>query len=133
MAKTKANKTGQIGQGLAPLQIQAIELMLAGKRITEIAEELGISRSTIYRWFETPEFSETFNKLCYELLKEAETKILALIGRAIEVLEELLSEDDPNIRFKTASLILRGAGILNGERKDLGKRSEFEKSICCFG
>ena len=48
---------------LTPQQHAAIDLMLQGKGNVEVAEELGINRSTVHRWSADPEYSRLLNAL----------------------------------------------------------------------
>lgn len=42
---------------------KAMELMLQGRSNTSIAEELGISRMTLYNWTKKPEWQEEFRNM----------------------------------------------------------------------
>jgi len=48
---------------LTPQQHAAIDLMLQGKDNVQVAEELGVHRSTLYRWTTDPEFSRLLSAL----------------------------------------------------------------------
>ena len=41
---------------LSPRQLMAISLLLAGKQVKDVAEELGVNRATVFRWKRDPLF-----------------------------------------------------------------------------
>lgn len=56
-------------------QIECIKLLVKGITITDIAEELNVSRGTIYSWKEIPEFKAELDKLEQEYLNAASNSL----------------------------------------------------------
>src|SRR4051812_24724280 len=48
---------------LTPRQLAAVRAMLAGTKPAEVAQRLGISRQTIWRWSQQPEFATELRRL----------------------------------------------------------------------
>jgi len=56
-------------QHLSDVQTEAIGLYLAGMKGHEIADKLGINRTTLYAWFRR---NDTFNRAIADMLKKAQ-------------------------------------------------------------
>lgn len=94
---------------LSPNQIKAIELLLTGKSNNDIAFELGIDRSTLYRWKQEPEFIVEMNKQINEYTEQARISTSFLLSEAIETLAKSV-KDNPKIALE----IIKGMGLLAG-------------------
>ena len=55
---------------LSDKQIEAINMLLEGKQKTQIAKDLGIQRSTLYKWLDNKEFIATMDERRNNFLKE---------------------------------------------------------------
>ena len=90
-------------------QLKAIELMMTGTSNTAIASELGIDRSTLYRWKQEPEFIVEVNKRVNEYSEQARIATSYLLTEAIETLAKAV-KDNPRIAFDIA----KGMGLFGG-------------------
>ena len=52
---------------LPPRQIMAARLLLAGRRVTDVAAYLGVNRHTIAGWLRDPEFQLEVRRMALEL------------------------------------------------------------------
>lgn len=86
MAKTNGNAEEK---ELKIVQLNAIELLSIGKTDSEVARELGIDRSTIWRWKHDKEFIEKLASRRKELWKAISQSIENITIRALQVLEEI--------------------------------------------
>jgi transposase len=87
---------------------RAIFLLLEGKTISEVATELGASRTTIYRWKKNDElFKEELNRLKRSAWEAGESKLIAARTAAIDTAIELLAHEDARIKLKAVDMILR--------------------------
>lgn len=74
-------------------QMQAIAMLLAGKSLTAIAEELHCTRKTLARWkVSNPHFIAAFNERKNEIFEAANNRLQTLVTKAINVLENSLEE-----------------------------------------
>ena len=55
---------------LSDKQIEAINMLLEGKQKTQIAKDLGIQRSTLYKWLDNKEFIATMDERRNNFLKQ---------------------------------------------------------------
>ena len=65
-------------------QQQTLGLLATGLRIEEIAETLGVHRSTIWRWRQDPEFIAQWNQILTDTREEQTRSLLEHQQRAIE-------------------------------------------------
>lgn len=95
--------------------------LAAGKTIKDAAAEAGIGERTARRRMESPEFQARIAELRNEMVQAAARTLAAKMGRAAEVLGNLLDDPDPARRMKAAVHLLR-LGIQCTEVADLAQR-----------
>jgi hypothetical protein len=106
-------KTGKSlpSSGYKPLsaeQRSAIELLLQGKSDREVAEAIGVARETAWQWRNVhPIFIAELNRRRKELWLDAQERLRALVGKAIEVLEKVVESGD----VKTSVEVLKVAKL----------------------
>ena len=97
MASSKTGKSSPAG-GYKPLlaeQRNAIELLVQGQSDREVAEAVGIARETVWQWRNVhPVFIAELNRRRKELWWDAQERLRALMGKAIEVLEKVIEDGD---------------------------------------
>ena len=86
--KGKGHTMSKIGT-LSPRQARAISALLVCT-VAEAAEVSSISRSTLYRWLDDPEFTAALRQAEGELLDAATRRLLAGQAAALDALEELI-------------------------------------------
>lgn len=107
-------------QGLEPRQLTAIESLLTGSTITDAATAAGVDRGTVHRWLKDDlDFQATLNGRRAALYQEFSDRLAGLAPRAIDVLAGALDMGD----VKAAVSILKGLGLLSGERPPTGEKS----------
>jgi len=99
---------------LSPTQIQALDLMLQGVTITEIAQQLGIGRSTIHEWCcKNSLFISAFHAARQRHQADVLDRVHALAAPSLNLLNELLQ--DPNVsdsvRLRAALAVLKSVEI----------------------
>lgn len=99
------------GDGLNEKQLAAVELLSAGKGYGECATILQIDRKTLYNWRQDELFQEALCERRRELWGRANDRVRALLGPAIDVMEQQLKEKYDRTRFRAASVLLRLAGM----------------------
>ena len=88
---------------LTDKQKQAIKLLLSGKTNEEVAKELGINITTMYRWKRQNVFRKVLNDKQNDICNE-----LHLLGnKAVDVLKELMEDaSNENNRLKASMYII---------------------------
>ena len=109
MTRRKPTDSDTRGRPLTESQLTAIELLIAGRNLTAVAETLGTTRQTISVWYNRdPEFRAALNQRRQELQAEMHDHLRALVPAAAEALEQELT--GPR-RLQAAVHLLRAAGF----------------------
>ncbi len=99
-----------------PRRTKALELMLAGRTDREIATELSVDPSTVWRWRTDPTFAVELDREQRERFSLVSDRLSALVHRAVDTLGELLSDPatPPMLRIRAAESILDRSGWSGG-------------------
>jgi hypothetical protein len=101
-----------VADGLSPKQFLCLELLAAGKRVSQVVAQTGVSRKTLYRWrHEDAAFMSHLRQRRRELYDGAADRIAALLPRAVKVLTLQLSDPADPAAFRAAAAILRMTNI----------------------
>lgn len=104
------------GYEISDAQREAIDELLAGKSVAESAASVGVSRSTVHRWFKNDHFKAAHNRGKKELEKNAMAKLMKLADGAADCVGQAVEDGDP----KTALALLKGLGLLSGAPYKVG-------------
>src|SRR5262245_24535399 len=115
----KANGTAvyqrQHKRGLTMHQLNAIDLLAAGKTDKETAELLGLSRTCVTKWrLYDPVFQAALTRRRAEVWSAGIDRLRALIPKALDALADALENKQSPNRLKAASEILRLAHLPAG-------------------
>jgi hypothetical protein len=93
---------------LSPKQHAAIELLLVGRSIGDIARTLDIDRRTLHRWrFLNASFEQELRARRAELWSIAADRLKAMVHASLDVLEKELADRFDRTRHRAAVTILR--------------------------
>lgn len=92
--------------GLTVLQERAAVAIAAGKRISDIVNELGVPSRTLYDWLKVPEFIHHYKRLQKDVVLEIRGQLSGLADKAIKTLELLIDGGGEQARLKAACYIL---------------------------
>jgi hypothetical protein len=90
-------------------QEQAIAYLLSERTIEAAAEKVGISERTLYAWLREPVFQTEYRAARQTVLERTVARLLALSGKATDVLERNLDCGKPTAEIRAAMAILRNA------------------------
>lgn len=82
----------EVGTVLTHRHLAAVSLLAEGRTIEEVARELGIGRTTLYRWRTSPVFAAALAEATARGLGAALERLRCLREGAIGVLEDLLAD-----------------------------------------
>jgi hypothetical protein len=113
MARTKRHTTAQAVtyKPLSVAQQNAIDLLLLGKSDREVAEVVGVARETVWHWrHEHPVFLAELNRRRRAFWADAQERLRALVGRAVEILAEAVAGGDLKAAVEVLKIVkLHGA------------------------
>lgn len=127
------NLTEKFGkQGLSTTQKKCAELLVMKDinkmTVTQIAEEIGVNRSTIFRWKQNKEFNDYMNNMADEFQR-------SFLPDAFGTLRTILQHGKTHEQLKAVELILKNQGKLKDNteanvniKQDINV-DEFMKSI----
>lgn len=95
---------------------EAISLMLTGKTDAEVADVVGVTRQTIWKWKREEDFNHDVVDAGESLLAEHTIAVSALVDEAIAVMSELLKSKDESMKFKVAMTVLNSAKNWRAQR-----------------
>lgn len=100
---------------LKPKQLDAVQLLVIGTPIYQVAAKLEVSTMTLYRWQRLPEFEAMVQSIASSGLEEIAKKMNATTLTAVETLQEVLCNmNEPvNIRLKAAIGVLNNVASIN--------------------
>ncbi len=99
-------------ESLNAQQQQALGLLTTGLRIEEIAETLGVHRSTIWRWRQDPEFIARWNQILVDTREEQTRYLLELQQEAFEALRGCLLSENDMVRLRASLSVLEKVASL---------------------
>jgi dihydroneopterin aldolase len=91
--------------------------MASGGRIGDVAREIGVNETTVYRWRKTEDWQRAYKAAQAEIINRARSRLVALTETALNRIEDHLREDDPDRSRKmaaqvdTAWKVLKHAGV----------------------
>jgi hypothetical protein len=116
MPQFATSPTDQAPVELSPAKLTAVDALLVGKSVTEVAASIGVNRTTVHRWQREPVFRALLNQRTAEIRASAESKLHALQSKALAVVESALDAGDTRV----AMGLLRGIGLLDGRQRIIG-------------
>ena len=100
-------KRSDFSENLTQRQILALPHLLRPGPITEQARNAGISRNTLYRWFEDENFRECLERLREETLRFSQSEFQAITLKAVEAINDALDSNDIRIRLQAARIVMQ--------------------------
>ena len=114
-----------VDESPSPAQEIAIAAMISGASTTEAGAMAGVSRVTVSRWRNHDDvFIAAYNTARFEVIEVRKAAILALSGKAVQVLADILQAEDtpPSLRRQVAIDILKSTCVLEPEAHSISTR-----------
>ena len=92
--------------GLTSLQERCALLLASGTRITEIAAELPVCKTTLYKWLRSDLFRCYLNLMKKDLQNGIQGRVLGLKEKALDALGASLESVNEQVRLKAATWII---------------------------
>ena len=118
MTQRKTTKANGADDRLTPQQGAAVDLLTAGKTLTDTAAALEVDRATVSGWVNHhPPFIAALNSRRQELWESQVETLRGLLPKALAVLEKELEGDTP---LPAAIQILKSCGLATGLGRPTG-------------
>ena len=111
-------------KGISPRQSIAIERLLNGGTVQAAADAAGVSRKTIYKWFDNPSFQAAINSAQAEAMARLSRALIALGGSAVLTLGETMND-----KSQPAAVRVRAADIVTNRLLTMRESVEFETRL----
>ncbi len=95
-------------QQLDPRRLRAVDLLAVGKRAAEVADELAVNRTTVWRWRDEPAFQQELARRREELWTWSIDRMRGLLPRALDVVAEALDDGDGRTAMQLLKLLRVG-------------------------
>ena len=115
-------------QDLTPMQERAIELLVRGFTDREVAEMLGVSRTTVTMWKRNKRFRETLDQREAEVFGPSFSGVKELVPLAVDVLQKALKKGNTKVALE----IVKMSGAFLWLRKNLRSEDKSEKKPSFF-
>lgn len=126
-------KNPESPQSLEAKQVLALSHLLQGHKPAAVARQLDVSRSTVWRWLQNPEFAEALAELQRDLTGDARKQMRNLVRDAVDELSELMRCDDPKVRLAAVNSVLDRAGLRGEDPEKPSGAAELLKQALSFG
>lgn len=92
-------------------QQRALELLVEGKSLAQVAGAIGISRATLWRWRALPDFARALAEVRSASLEAAAHTLAEASRAAVDTFVELLGSDSDSVRLGAAREVLARCGL----------------------
>ena len=117
MKMAKPDKSRQ-RQKLSAAQRTAIGLLLQGKNDRQVAEQVGVSRQTVWDWrMRNPTFATELNRRRQEIWGTQTERLRNLVEKAVDVLETAV---DTEQSLSAAVHVLKAVGVYGADLRPVG-------------
>jgi len=119
-----------MSQGGTDFEDDHLALLLAsGQSVAAVAEQTGVSRRTLYRRLEHPEFRTRVRNLRSEMVDQAAGYLSRVAVKAVRTMEELLDSGSDNVRLSAAKSILETGMRLRESAEFAQRLAEVESRL----
>ena len=98
---------------MQPKQQRALELILAGHSVTDIAAQVGVRRETVWRWRNDPSFASQVSVRQAQRRQSIHDELDAGVIESVRMLRGLVADTDapPGARVRAATALMDRAGL----------------------
>jgi DNA-binding MarR family transcriptional regulator len=87
-------------QGLTAPQLQAVEGLIQGMSISDIAQQIGVHRTTIHNWLNKQIFQDALDRQRTAIKAGLRARFMGLVDPGFKAIEKALEEGDGNLALK---------------------------------
>jgi hypothetical protein len=109
---------------LTPKQLTFISAFIRLGRMEAVCKELGISKTTYYRWMDNHYFKCELNLTKKFVFNTSVNKIKSLLTKALDGYEKILDSEDDAIMFQAAKEVVKSSEKLISMQDSIDKYDE---------
>ena len=98
--------TNRRNPAISQRQLRALPILLSSRSITDAARRLHLNRDTLHEWLSQTEFRKVYDEQLSELVKSSIGSLKLAGSKAVDVLNRLLDNRSPSVRFKAACRVI---------------------------
>jgi hypothetical protein len=113
-----------------PGQQRALEPILAGHSVTDIAAQVGVRRETIWRWRNDPSFASEVSVRQAQRRQSIHDELDAGVIESVRMLRGLVADTDapPGARVRAATALMDRAGLTPAYAVEVRHKADLERS-----
>ena len=112
---------------MQPKQQRALELILAGHSVTDIAAQVGVRRETVWRWRNDPSFASEISVRQAQRRQSIHDELDAGVIESVRMLRGLVADTDapPGARVRAATALMDRAGLTPAYAVEVRHKAEY--------
>ena len=107
--------------------------MVEGRSLVEVAADVGVDRSTLWKWRTSPTFATALSEAMTHGLDAAKSRIASLREKSLDVIESILDDvgAPPAVRLKAVEMVWSrsGLGEVELEQRDETSQDDITAAI----
>ena len=111
---------------MQPKQQRALELILAGHSVTDIASQVGVRRETVWRWRNDPSFASEVSIRQAQRRQSIHDELDAGVIESVRMLRGLVADTNapPGARVRAATTLMDRAGLTPAYAVDVRHKND---------
>lgn len=108
---------------------KAVILIAQGRPITEVSDEIGVSRQTIYNWLSEDEYQRLVDAEKTRIVRSLSARMLSVCDKALKHLEDFYLSDAKVTMARDADIRLKADRLVLSRLRDLYELADHEVRI----
>ena len=113
---------------LTEAQRLAVDLLAAGQRGGDVAQQVGVTLEIVTEWRQMPAFAAAVNARLQDTRESTRQRLRAMAGMALDTVEQVLGDEDapPQLRLQAALRVLALVGAGDQAKAEIGSADPSE-------
>jgi len=108
---------------------KAVSLLARGRPITEVSDQVGVSRQTIYNWLDDDGYKMKVMSEKTRIVEALSSRMISVTDKALQHLEKIVSGDTDVTMARDADIRLKADRLVLQYLRDLYELSDHEVRI----
>jgi len=108
---------------------KAVILLAQGKSVTDVSDQIGVSRQTIYNWLSDPDYQRQVDDQKTYLVRSLSSLMISVCANALRHLEKFTSGDQTVTLARDADVRLKADRLAVSRLRDLIELADHEVRI----